>query len=53
MVVGFSALLYPQSLHVGLDDDVHKTFHKIEDKSGINHLDIGSLGQVVIFVVGV
>ena len=48
MVIDLSGfVIHPESFHIGLDDYIHKWLEEVEDKPGINHLDIGSFGEIV------
>ena len=40
-------LKIPQSVHVCVDQDLNKGKQEVEYEPHVNHLDIGSLGQVV------
>ena len=36
-----------QGLNVGLKNNVNEWFEEVKDKPGVNHLDVGSLGEIV------
>ena len=38
-----------QGLNVGLKYDVNEWFEEVKDEPGVNHLDIGSLRQIVAY----
>ena len=37
-----------ESVYVGLHDDVHEGFEETEDEPAVNHLDVGSVGEVCV-----
>ena len=47
---GYSLLnllrILSECLNVGLDDDVHEGFEETEDQPAVDHLDVGSGGEV-------
>ena len=47
MVVYFPLLSASQGLYVCLHDDVNKGLEQVEEEPDVDHLDIGSLGQIV------
>ena len=47
MVVYFSFLIIPQSIHVGVNEHHDEGIKQVEQQPHINHLHVGGLGKVV------
>ena len=51
MVINLTPTVFiPQSFNIGLHEDVNKGFEEIEEKPGVDHLEVGSFREVVTYV---